>query len=874
MNINMKKTISAFAAAAILFSTALPLFAQKSGAFSTRKIFRADGIFSSNQAFSEGRGVWLEWQTADETDVVGFHVYRVNGKRGKEAVSQMLISGTALSALPQSGKTYNFFDARGGLDTIYVVEAVTQSGRALSSSSFAARYTDDLSQVAGDSSENLLRRASEPSNPTVTKENLELPKDLAQEVETASRAASDSFAPIDTQKWVASQPGAKIGVRQDGLYRVTRAQLQAVGFDVNAPTANWQLYTDGIEQPINVAANGDFIEFYGRGIDKTETNTRIYYLIAGPQAGKRFGSTVVRRLSGTIVSNSYLTTTFKKDNFSFVNTILNGDASNFYGALVTASGGTTNFNLTSVDFSAPTAKIEINIQGFTFTPHQIRVVLNDTELGIINGANRDIMLPSYEIPTASLREGANVLKLFSLAPNSNSFTDHVKITYRRRYVANQNRLSFYTENYRASRVQGFTSSTVRVLDLTDAQNPRFVDNAVIVPNGNNFDLVLPASRARVLYAVTDNALLTPVSVTANAPSTLSIPTNAGGLVIIAYKDLMIQAENWANYRRNDGMNVKVVNVEDIHDEFSYGLPTADSINDFLKYAKNNWQTPPNYVFLIGDASFDPLNIAGVGNFNFVPAKMVDTTYMETGSDDALADFDNDGLAEIPIGRIPVRNGAQVTQLLAKVTAFEQGLAQAQSRGALCVSDLPDGYNFEGVCTRLMDTLTSSITKTFVNRSASDARTQVLNAINGGKYVLNYAGHGSVASWAGNMLHRDDVAGLTNTNNNLVIANMLTCLNGYYIEILQDGLSEAMVKKAEGGAVVSWASSGLTTPDVQEIMANRFYQQIGTSSMTRMGDFVRDAKTTIAGGRDVRLSWVLLGDPTLKIQPAPTAGKRN
>ena len=75
----------------------------------------------------------------------------------------------------------------------------------------------------------------------------------------------------------------------------------------------------------------------------------------------------------------------------------------------------------------------------------------------------------------------------------------------------------------------------------------------------------------------------------------------------------------------------------------------------------------------------------------------------------------------------------------------------------------------------------------------------------------------------------------------------------------------MLKNPNGGTVSTWASSGLTTPDAQEVMATRFYNQIAAGNITRIGDLIKDAKTAINFGRDVRLSWVLLGDPTMKVK---------
>jgi hypothetical protein len=49
------------------------------------------------------------------------------------------------------------------------------------------------------------------------------------------------------------------------------------------------------------------------------------------------------------------------------------------------------------------------------------------------------------------------------------------------------------------------------------------------------------------------------------------------------------------------------------------------------------------------------------------------------------------------------------------------------------------------------------------------------------------------------------------------------------------------------------------------MGVRFYNQVGAGQLTRLGDLVVDAKSVLIAGRDVRLSWVLIGDPMLKMR---------
>ena len=76
----------------------------------------------------------------------------------------------------------------------------------------------------------------------------------------------------------------------------------------------------------------------------------------------------------------------------------------------------------------------------------------------------------------------------------------------------------------------------------------------------------------------------------------------------------------------------------------------------MSLARNNWTRAPSYLLLMGDASLDPRNREGNGNFDFVPTKLVDTgtpgdqTAIETASDDWLTDFDGNGISDIATGR--------------------------------------------------------------------------------------------------------------------------------------------------------------------------------------------------------------------------------
>jgi hypothetical protein len=211
--------------------------------------------------------------------------------------------------------------------------------------------------------------------------------------------------------------------------------------------------------------------------------------------------------------------------------------------------------------------------------------------------------------------------------------------------------------------------------------------------------------------------------------------------------------------------------------------------------------------------------------------------------------------------------------------FETQANQSLDRGALFAFDVPMGYDFNAMSQVLAAQLPPSMPKTFVNRGLPEpnpmfiqdplAHENLMNAINSGKYVVNYSGHGSAGVWENStFLGVAHVQQMTNQANPSVFT-MLTCFNGVFLRPrpIDDSLGEALVKASNGGAVATWASTTETTPDFQLTMGAEFFRQIASADHPRLGDMIRFAKQTIAGS-DVGYSWVLLGDPLLKMRATP------
>ena len=334
------------------------------------------------------------------------------------------------------------------------------------------------------------------------------------------------------------------------------------------------------------------------------------------------------------------------------------------------------------------------------------------------------------------------------------------------------------------------------------------------------------------------------------------------LLIITRRELTDSVQELKAFREKQGISVKVVDVDDIYDEFGFGQKTPQAIKDFIGLAKTSWKRPARYVLFFGDASLDPKNYLELGGFDLIPTRLIDTGFMETSSDDWLADFTGDGIADIAVGRLPARTANEAQVVIRKIISYEQS---APLEEALLVSDQNDGFDFENANARLIPLMPSGARVTHVKRGQlgdQGAREALIDAINRGQRIVNYAGHGSANVWRGGLLSSNEALQLENREH-LTVFVVMSCLNGYFQDAGSDSLAEALLKSS-GGAVAVWASSAMTFAEGQAPMDQEFYRQAFGASPARLGDAAIRAKAS-SGDPDVRKTWILLGDPSMRIR---------
>ena len=804
--------------------------------------------------------VVLQWQTGYEADNLGFNIYREeNGTRN--LVTRSLIAGSALitGTTLTSGNSYSWTDHSNNSAARYWLEDLDVDGTTTWHGPIVA------SDPPYNQTEPVLQIRDAQAIEMVGAESGQL--DLSAPVSRKAKPAKVTSELLFAQSALAASPAAKISVKQEGWYRITEAELAAAGFKVSSPQF-LQLFADGQEQPFILKSekSGSFtVEFYGIGLDTTWTATRVYWLVNANSPGLKIRS--VQEAGSATPATSFPYTVERSDRNIYFSALKNGDVDNFFGPVVATAGAEQALTLKNVDPDmGRDATVEVRFQGLTLAPHEVRVLLNGVELGIVSFNGQEQGLGKFTISQSVLKEGDNRVSLNALRGSTDvNLGVYIRITYWHSYKADNGGLSFTANAKEEVTIEGFNSDDVRVVDITSPNLPIEVVGTVKQQvSGYSITVVAPGTGKRSLLAFTTETVKRPAAIRPDQPSTLRQKANGANLVIITTQTLRDSLEPLKALRQSQELSVSIVDIEDIYDEFSFGHKTPQSVKDFLSFAKTNWSPAPRFVLLAGDATFDPKNYTGAGDFDLVPTKLLSTVAKESPSDDWFADFDGDGLAEMAVGRLPVRTPQDAAIVVGKIVSYDRVPA---TNSTLLVNDWNTGYDFQGASRTARGLIPATTPVVQVDRMVmtdSAAKAAIIENLNRGPKLVNFLGHGSVGIWNGNLFTSTDARALRN-GDQLSVYLMMTCYNGWFLDTNTDGLAEVLLKSPHGGAVAVWASSGMTEAAGQVSMNQNLIKSLFNARLaTTIGEAIVTAKGA-TGDSDVRRTWILFGDPSMKLR---------
>jgi hypothetical protein len=839
-------------------------------------------ILSHFGVFERNGQMIVRWETASETNTLGFNLFRLDPATGE----YKQVNSGLLPAMhkPHRGGKYSIKDAGaspGNTYTYNLVEVEVHGGQISYGpfTVFAGKKTDNKYQDLSDNSDYV---RTERDRPEMHKARMEGRKVKQENNDRSARGNR-----------------IKITVTENGIYYMDGQDISSMlGIPrrtVSSMIGRGQLSlsNQGRQVAYLPADNNAGLYFYGTRIDSIYTKENVYWVDKGR-------GTLMTVLHGTgpepspEMGSFTETVHFEEDIISWDTLFYDPDADYWFWKQIFASKGYTGppasfiFQPLGLAPENTTATVQINLFGGSDAgiakDHHVIVSMKEQKIDDWWSG----ITPHTITSEFSLAAGDNTITVTGKAdegvPSSFIMIDSFDVTYQRLYAAIGDALFFKGNGSQSVTIGGFLSPDIMVFDLTDALRPKLDEAISIVASSESvttgYSVSLnPVSVNNSYLAVAAGGIKT-ASARAAAFSNLFSKKNAANYIVIAPAEFVSTAQDLANYRRSQGMKTMVVNLEDVMNEFNYGISSPEAIKSFLSFAYLKWGKALRYVVLAGDGSSDYRNNGGFGG-NLIPSKMVPTDFGLAMSDNYLADVNGDHLPEFAIGRLPVVNVGELQTVINKIKTHERNLG---STTAVLVADTPDdGGKFilesEAVA-GLISSYAYNVNRIHLDNPAmvDVKRADLINAINQGAAFINYVGHAApdqLSNWGLLSYYPypeydppdDDLSLLTNANI-LPVMTAMTCGLNNFSDPYQDVLGEALLLKSDGGVSAAWSATGLSDDAQATILNLEFYKAVFAGTKAVLGDAVLKALSVYKNQGTMPFMmdiYCILGDPALRLR---------
>ncbi len=329
----------------------------------------------------------------------------------------------------------------------------------------------------------------------------------------------------------------------------------------------------------------------------------------------------------------------------------------------------------------------------------------------------------------------------------------------------------------------------------------------------------------------------------------------GMLVIVASPFVGNSTLNeWVKWKTQRGFVTIVENVANIGTNFT-------AIKNYIRQAYLNWEIPPSFVVLVGDANYIQAPAGSAYN-----NPITDLYYSTVDGDEYYT-------PDLWVGRIAVSDSNQLNNALNKILKYEKvewPLIEPWYIKASFLTGLDHYETTEGthnyVISNYFDPAEFNSQKLYTV-SYGATTTDVISAINSGRGWVIYSGHGSYDSWAdGPPFSQSNINFLTNTVYPWVLS--FACDTGQYAR--PECFGETW-QRATGGGVGFLGSSVTSYWDEDDILEKFIIESFFTSGKTWTAGMILNGKLKFFnyyGNTDKTKRYFemynLLGDPSTEI----------
>ncbi|MEN9998908.1 MAG: hypothetical protein RI922_1898 [Bacteroidota bacterium] len=514
----------------------------------------------------------------------------------------------------------------------------------------------------------------------------------------------------------------KISVKQDAIYKIDKAFLEACGInttelDPNAinifgngegrlPELNSVYRTDDLaKNAIKIIGDsdgsfddGDYILFYGWGPNRWKANGLVDYdQDKNIYSDESFyfininSNDVPLRISS--ISNSSAAVNNAVSSYSF-HTIHENDLTNlvsagqrWYGELFdTELEQVFNFTIPNLVTSQPVTfktAIATNCESSGGTLQRYSVNGNTLFSATLNSVSSDwvrstaimsLTNPSNSIPFK--------IQITRNSPNTVVYLDRILLNARRSLVFYGQQFNFSdlssvgVGNVSEFQLSNFPS-TGFVWDVTDRHAPKLIQGTI---SGSLYSFIQDTDSLREFVASNGSVFLTPEYKESVSYQNLHGLQQADYL-IVTHKNFTSYAERLADLHRDQGMTVHVVTSQQVFNEYSSGMLDPTAIRMFAKMfydrGASNPTSRPKYLLLFGDGTFDPKNrVANNNNYiptyqvltseNHIDAMVTDDYYGMLNDNESIMAVD---MLDIGVGRLLVSDAQMAKQQVDKIEHY-------------------------------------------------------------------------------------------------------------------------------------------------------------------------------------------------------------
>ncbi|SHM25672.1 Por secretion system C-terminal sorting domain-containing protein [Chitinophaga jiangningensis] len=755
-----------------------------------------------------------------------------------------------------------------------------------------------------------------------------------------NQLAAQSFTYHDhsvlaTGKWI------KLAVSRQGIYKIDAAFLRKAGLNQDQLPAgqirifgnggallpeNHSVHPEALQEVAlmvndggdNIVNGNDYILFYAPGPHSWSYNkisgtyshqyniysdTAWYYLNVGELPGARVAVEVSR---DTPEKHQYLFdyhTFYEKDSLNFLRSGKQWFAEEFSLDPAAGSRHTYRFSLPAQPKGLVNVNMRVAARGAT-------------------GSNFKVSFNKQEAATAYLLPvSGNVFEAFATAAtgtggvyltdsniqadvdflqgdnNARGWLDYLEIQARCQAVMPAGGfLSFRTDaltDGRATSISLYNANgQTQVWDVTRPRQPLVLKADLVA---DSITVTVKTDTLRELVAFQPEGIQSPVY--AGTVANQDLLAVAARMLIVTVPALQPAAQRLANWHQQQGLETKVITMDQVYNEFSAGTPDPTALRNFLKMQYDKGRAP-EYLLLFGAASYDYRNRIK-NNTNLVPS------WQSTASLDPVASYVSDdyyGLLrdsddinrtdirnelQVAIGRIPARNATEAAMAVDKIIAYRDKAVRGDWRNRLVFIADDEDNNLHLEDAEALTSIVSSqypqfnVSKIYLDAyqrlsgstgaTYPDAVDQLIKRINQGALIVNYSGHGSNTRLAEENIIDGNNAATWKNEDRLPLLLTATCDFAPFDNPAVFSLGQSILLQRRTGAIALMTTTravfAASNKEMNINYINAALSRNADGSWKSLGQASKAAKNlTYATSIDIinNRKFQLLGDPALTL----------